>query len=296
MFIVNRLDAAGSAPYESLTFQYARPLLRGLDQAGGTIAVGAEWTEGNMKEAAGLLVINVREAAAEVVSVFVAAKFRRRGIGSALFHRAEAILRGMGIAKLSFVYYSGKAITPALEAFLNRGGWSEPIMDGKVYKTDARIAEASWIRKTAMPAGMRSFYWHELSGEEKDRLAKLEGSLYPAFLSPFKTRLTLEESNSLGLRIRGKTVGWCMTYRIAGDTLLYDSVYIAPEYRLSGVAFMLVAQSVLIQLERNIPNAIFAVNRESPFMRKMLDRWLAPYATGISERNIAYKDLSASGG
>jgi GNAT superfamily N-acetyltransferase len=299
MFIIKRLDATGSIPYESLTFQYARPLLNHLDNSRTGFAIGAEWMEGTSKtEAAGLLVIHCPEGgkSAEVVSLFVKAKFRRRGIATELLRQAETILQEMRCSKLTLIYYSGKAITSAVEAFLHREGWSVPEIEGKVYQTDARIAAASWIRKTGMPSGMQSFYWHEISEEEKARLGKLEGSLYPAFLSPFKSNLPLEESNSLGLRIRGETVGWCMTYRIAKDTLLYDSVYISPEFRLSGCAFMLVAQSISIQLECKIPHAIFAVNHQSPYMGKMLDRWLAPYTTGISERKAAYKDLSAAGG
>ncbi|MBB6673761.1 GNAT family N-acetyltransferase [Cohnella nanjingensis] len=298
MFIVKRLDAAGSTPYASLTFSYARSLLKRLDDSGTGFAVGAEWTEEAGKpEAAGLLVLHCPEDGrdAEVVSLFVAAKFRRRGIATELLRQAEILLQAKRCPKLILVYYSGKAITPALEALLHREGWSEPATEGKVYQTDASIAAASWIRKTAMPGGMESFYWHELRAEERVRLRRLEGHLYPAFLSPFKPNLPLE-SNSLGLRMGGVTVGWCITYRIANDTVLYDSVYITPALRLSGCAFMLVAQSISMQLESRIPRAIFAVNRQSAEMGRMLDRWLAPYATGVSERKTAYKDLGATGG
>jgi GNAT superfamily N-acetyltransferase len=299
MYIVKQLDQAECLPYESLTFQYARPLLYRTDASKTSFAFGAEWLKGTSKsEAVGLLVINYQEGnkAAEVVSMFVKTGFRRRGIGAALLRQAERLLQEMHCVKLIFIYYSGKTITPVLESFLQRDGWSEPVMEGKVYKTDTRIAEASWIRKTGMPRGMRSFYWNEISEDEKVRLRMLEGSLYPEYLSPFKSRLPLEESNSLGLRIHGETVGWCMTYRIAEDTLLYDSVFITPEFRLSGCAFMLIAQSISIQLEGGIPYAMFAVNNQAPFMRKMLDRWFVPYASGISERRAAYKDLNVNGG
>ncbi|QHW32317.1 GNAT family N-acetyltransferase [Paenibacillus rhizovicinus] len=302
MLIVKRLDPAACMPYETLTYHYARSLLYREDGGRTSFAVGAEWTEwseGTSKaKAVGLVVIHFREDGgnAEVVSVFVKAAYRRQGIGTALLREAERILRDMPCERLSFTYYSGKAITPAVEAFLHREGWSEPVSEGKVYQTDKRIADAAWIRKTAMPKGMRSFYWHEIGPEEKARLLEAEGSLYPAFLSPFKSKLPAEESNSLGLRLHGETVGWCMTYRIADDTVLYDSVYVTPELRLSGCAFMLIAQSISIQLERGIPKAIFAVNNEAPFMRKMLDRWLMPYATGVSERRAAYKTIMTTRG
>lgn len=299
MYSVKRLRAAECSPYESLTYRYARPLLYRTDADSSVLVVGAEWTEGERQgEAAGLVVLQCGEAGgtAEVVSVFVKAAFRRRGIGSALLCEAERLLRDMHVGRLAFTYYSGKSITPALEAFLRREGWSEPMPEGKVYKTDARIAEAPWIRKTAMPKGMRSFYWHEIDREEKERLLALEGSLYPAFLSPFKTKLPPENGNSLGLRLRGETVGWCVNYRIAEDTVLYDSVFVTPELRLTGCAFMLVAQSIAIQLEQGIPNAIFAVNRQSPFMRNLLDRWLEPHAKSVAERRTAAKTISAPRG
>ncbi|MFK7692084.1 GNAT family N-acetyltransferase [Paenibacillus sp. HJGM_3] len=299
MFHVSQLDSTTSPAYESLTFQYARPLLQQLNERPTSLALGAEWRDGARKtEAVGLLLLHCPAGSegAEVVSLFVKAPYRRRGIGTALLRLAEGLLQERQRSKLSLIYYSGKPITPAIESFLHREGWSPPETEGKVYTADMRIAEAPWLQKTGMPSGMRSFYWQELPGEEKTRLEKLEGSLYPAYLSPFKAVLPLEKRNSLGLRARGETVGWCITYRIAEDTVLYDSVYIAPEYRLSGCAFMLIAQSISIQLEHRIPRAIFAVNREAPFMRRMLDRWLGPYTTGISERKSAHKDLCVKGG
>ncbi|MCC3372466.1 N-acetyltransferase [Cohnella sp. REN36] len=299
MFTVKRLDAAGSARYAMLTFSYARPLLERLDDPGNCFAVGAEWTEDDgQSAAAGLLVVRGSDdgGEAEVVSLFVVAKFRRRGIATVMLRHAEDLLRERRCPKLGLVYYSGKTATPAVEALLHREGWSAPSVEGKVYQTDARISAASWVRKTGMPGGMETFFWHELREEEKVRLRRLEGHQYPAFLSPFKPNLPPEESNSLGLRLGGVTVGWCITSRIAADTVLYDSVYVTPALRLSGCAFMLVAQSISLQLERRIPRAIFAVNRQSEEMGSMLDRWLAPYATGVSERKMAYKDLSAAGG
>jgi GNAT superfamily N-acetyltransferase len=298
MFHVSQLDTTSCPAYESLTFKYARPLLQQMDERPTCLALGAEWRDGTQRtEAAGLLLLHcpAGSAEAEVISLFVKAKYRRRGIGTALLRLAEGLLQERQRSKLGLIYYSGKPVTPAIESFLHREGWSRPETEGKVYTADMRIAEAPWLRKTGLPGGMRSFYWHELPEEDKSRLEKLEGCLYPGYLSPFKAMLPLEKRNSLGLRARGETVGWCVTYRIAEDTVLYDSVFIAPEYRLSGCAFMLIAQSIAIQLEHRIPRAIFAVNREALFMRQMLDRWLAPYTTGNSERKASYKDLSKRG-
>ncbi|MFC0328659.1 GNAT family N-acetyltransferase [Paenibacillus sepulcri] len=291
---VKQLEAGDAAAYGPLTYQYVLPLLRDSRGHPSYTAIGAEMAEG--AEAAGLIVIYRQPGSgtAEVVSLFVKPNYRRMGIGTALLRQTEELLLRAGATRIRFVYYAGNRIKPAVEAFLQRNNGSPPVLEGKVYTADTRIADAPWLKKIELPQGLQSLLWRDLDSEAKNRLR--EGGGFPRFLSPFKPNLQLEESNSLAMMAGEEISGWCMTYRIAEDTILYDSVYVQEPYRLYGCAFILMAQSVLLQLERQIPFAKFAVNVETPSMLKMLDRRLAPYACRIVEKRAVCITLAHQGG
>jgi len=289
LFAIKQLSSADALRYGSLTFRYVQPRLHRIDENPHIIAFGAESTSSSRP--IGLVVVERQPGIRvyNIISLFVEEEFRRLGLGSTLLKQVESSLQAEHCSTLKMIYYAGKAITPVLESFLHHTGWSPPSLEGKVYKADTRISGAPWLKKIGLPNTMSSFYWRDLCVEERKRLIELEDKLYLPFLSPFKKDLTLEASNSLGLKVEGETVGWCITYRIAEDTILYDSVFVKPEYQLSGCSFILLGQSIALQLEQQIPYAMFAVNESSPYMRKIVDRWLAPYTVQVSEKRLAIK-------
>jgi GNAT superfamily N-acetyltransferase len=199
----------------------------------------------------------------------------------------------LGIERIRFDYYSGKSSTSALEAFLHRNKWSPPSLTAKVYHIDRHIAEAPWLRNHPMPAGITVIHWTQLTSSQESELREQEGVLYPSFLSPFKTIAPLEKSNSVALEAEGRIVGWTITYRLSEDTVLYDAVFVTPQYQLSGLAFMLLSRSVTMQLDAGIPYGMFTVNVSTPFMLSIADRRLRPYAVKVSEKRAVYKILGS---
>jgi GNAT superfamily N-acetyltransferase len=291
MVLLKRLGNEDACRYAALTFKYLVPRLERLDEEDHTIAFGLEMEEGSLKYPAGLIVVqrNLEQNMAEVISLFVAKSYRQLGLGTALIRRMESYLQETDCIRMRVTYYAGKMITPVLESFLHSNGWSPSFVEGKVYKADKRISDAPWLKKIGLPASMSAHFWSEISDTEKSKLRSLENVLYPSFLSPFKTEHVMEKSNSLVLKVKGEIMGWCITYRIAEDTILYDSVFVVPEYHLSGCAFMLMSRTILLQLDQDIPYAMFAVNTDTLSMGKIVDRWLTPYIFHVSEKRASYK-------
>lgn len=194
------------------------------------------------------------------------------------------------MATLSLSYYSDKSSTDTIEALLHKEGWIQPQCESVVFHIHlgSGIAEATWLRERTIPNGLELFLWADQ--EEGQLRQSIEtGELdFPSFLSPFKTFAPLEPSNSFGIQSTQGVQGWSMTYRLDEDTILYDALYIAPEYQQFGLAFQMLGRSIRVQTEAGIPHAMFTVNQSTPIMMKLSRQWLAPYSWKTSEKRSSH--------
>ncbi|GEM_PF-4135118 len=247
-------------------------------------AVGAE-EAGNP---AALAVVEWRSGVERAIvhSLFVAAPYRRRGLASGLMYMIREMCGQRSIHRLQLVYYSGKPGTAALESWLMKQGWTAPRTEAVVYHIDRRIGEAPWLRERALPTGVRLIRWTDIPEEEHRRLAAGALRQVPDFLSPYKTFAALEPMNSLGLMAESGIVGWSIAYRLRQDTILYDAIYVHPDYQHTGLAIALLARGISLHLEHvdRIPCGMCVVNRSTPGMFRLAARWLAPYAARMSDK------------
>lgn len=271
-------------------FKWIMPQLDALHASGRLLMVGAE-AEGCP---AGLAVLELDsdERSAIVHCLFVVEGCRRQGLASGLMKTARQHCSGQKIASIKFAYYSGKAITAAIEAWLRKEGWTEPQLEAVVFHIDSSIAGAGWLRERALPHGLSLLPWNHIDQKDRELLASGGTHAYPAFLSPFKTFAQMEQSNSLGLLSAAGIEGWSITYRIAPDTVLYDAVFIAPQFQQAGLALVMMSKSIKLQLEAGIPYGVFTVNKSTPVMMKLARQWLAPYAWKMSEKRTSYLQLT----
>lgn len=224
-------------------------------------------------------------------SIWVAPARRRMGLANQLMEQIRSNCHKHHIHLLRYAYYSGKSYVPALEAWLKQGGWSNPKCEAAVYHLDHRIARAPWLKERALPQGLHLLPWVDIREELKERLLQSSGEI-PSFLSPFKTFAPLEPLNSLGILSREQIVGWSISYRIQADTILYDALFVRPEYQLSGVSFAMLAKAIIMQLEHGIPYGMFVVRQNTTHMWKLAQKWIAPYAVKVNERRSSYLLLS----
>ncbi|CAH1195494.1 hypothetical protein PAECIP111893_00704 [Paenibacillus plantiphilus] len=239
-----------------------------------------------------VLELDPDERHAIVHCLFIAEGCRRQGLASDLMKTARLHCSKRNIASIKFAYYSGKAITPAIEAWLHKEGWSAPQLEAVIFHIDSSIAGAGWLRDRALPHGLSLLPWNHIDQNDRGLLAAGGTHAYPAFLSPFKTFAQLEQSNSLGLLSATGIEGWSIAYRIAPDTVLYDALFISPQYQQAGLALVMLSKSIQLQLEAGIPLGVFTVNMSTPVMMKLARQWLAPYAWKMSEKRSCYQQIT----
>lgn len=284
MYKCKKLGPPDWSRYSKLMFRWLEPQLPLLESQGRLLALGME--AGPRCEPVGLAVLELdfERAQGWMHVLFIAREHRRRGLATALLHEAMARCRQQQLHTLNCVYYSGKPITPALEAWLGKAGWQEPQLEAIVFHIDRCVAAAPWLRAGGLPAGLRLLPWIDIDQQQRERLADESPQPYPPFLSPFKTFAPLEGSISLAAQSAEGIEGWAMAYRLEAKTVLYDAVYISPRYQQTGIALMMLASSIRRQLATDIPYGMFAVNSDTPAMFRLSRRWIAPYAWKATEK------------
>lgn len=224
---------------------------------------------------------------AHMLSIFVVREHRRRGLATRLMEHMLSFCKQHQIRLIQFVYYTGTESIPVIESWLAGLGCTRPKSEALVFHIDRRIGEAPWVREGSLPAGLRIVPWLEIPETERNRLRDGDGSSYPEHLSPFKTFAPLEPLNSLGLvDAEGRIQGWSISYRLKADVVLYDAIYVAPEYRQSGLAIVLLSRAIRKHLAHvdAIPIGMFAVYPSNQGMYRLANKWLRPYASKTSEK------------
>ncbi|PQP84169.1 hypothetical protein C0Q44_06120 [Paenibacillus sp. PCH8] len=295
MYKIKRLTSDDRLKYQPLMYQWLYLQLeqseRNHPEHTRYVLVGAEVADTPV----GLAVLELREGAtaqhAILQCLFVTKAWRRKGMASSIMEEVRSLCLEKQVQNLGVYYYAGKSSTETIEAWLQHEGWTQPICEAIVFHINSDIARASWLRERPLPNGLELFLWADQPEKELKRSIESTEAIIPDFLSPFKNFAPLEPSNSLGLRSEQGIQGWSMTYRLTDDTILYDAVYIAPEYQQVGLAFHMLARSIRLQLEAGIPYGIFTVNRTTPVMMKLAQQWLAPYSWKTSEKRVSYLSL-----
>ncbi|RXZ82340.1 N-acetyltransferase [Paenibacillaceae bacterium] len=287
MLTIKKLTRTDWKAYSSLMFRWLLPQLDGLEAQNKLLMIGAE-TAG---EPIGLIVMELEREHANVHCLFVAKSSRRQGIAAGMMRAAKAYCLAGGLSFIQFAYYANKSATAAIEAWLHKEGWSTPRVEAVVFHIDSSIASAPWLRDRPLPHRLRMQRWSETGQHERDQLSEGGRLAYPAFLSPFKAFAPLEEASSLCLLSASGIEGWVMAYRVAEHTILYDAVFVAAQYQRFGLAFVMLAKSILLQLEVGIPYGMFTVNASTPDMMKLARQWIAPYACKTNEKKSSFHKL-----
>ncbi len=232
---------------------------------------------------------------ANLLSCFVAAPHRRRGIATRLLAHLEKALAGYGMRHLDLTYRSDWPSLPIVEQFLARHNWLPPKTNLHQYKVNmADLAFAPWLydELAKLPAGFECFPWSDLPAAERTTIQQkqADGGWYPANLDPFQADEYLA-FNGMGLRYQGQVVGWMVTHRSASDAIQYTSLFLAPQHQRQRLGVPLLAATLQRQLESDIPYAIWQVEANNEAMLVFVRRFLQAYLAKESQQLLARKNL-----
>lgn len=266
--ILRIADPDTAAEFAGMTYPAYRSV---LTQDVPALRIGAKRGD----EVVGLALAVPRDPpSAEVLSVYVDPDYRSQGIGTRLMQTLEEGLRQFGAARCSFVYPSGKPITPAVERLLEKAGWpkAEPRMLLFTVEVNPEAIEklkrAPWYTKTTPPGGSSVFPWGELSAEEAATMQAEQAAAewYPEMLSPFADPDNVDPRASLGIRYQGRVVGWFICHRISDHALRYTALYVRPDVAVNGMGFFLLIEAIrrFVQNPEGDTLATFGILAQNP--------------------------------
>lgn len=286
-WVTSIVELRGRNVPQSLMFPSHRPLLEGDPSV---IALGA-LTHTSHQEAGQIvaaLLMRVTGEHVEILSIAVRADGRRRGIGTALLKAGLSAAGRAGAHTAHLVFTTRLPQRAALEGFLAANGFGAPQTRSVFGRTDPRhVWRQPWAQRMIArpPRGAEAFPFAEQSAEERRAAeADLAAGHLPAFVDPYWNAEERVEELSLGLRHKGRIVGWMICHTIAQmpGVVRYSRVFCAKSPAASsGNGPWLIAAA----LDRHVRGKVFATHGTALFdvaatngpMLALYERRLAPH-------------------
>ena len=218
-------------------------------------------------------------------------------IASHLLKALEKILEAQKVAVATFTYTKEDALAPILEKSFVDNRWQGPrlLMIECLFKR-ADFDPPWWYKKMNLEEGFEEFLFKNLtSHEQKDILRRTEQMSIPSHVLPLgREKHLIEYQNSLGLRYKGKVVGWMITHRIAPDVIRYSALYLEDEFAYSGYWLKLLVDALKIQKKMlDATYGMLEINVEQISTRwlKFIERRLFPHTCKIIHKEMFWKSL-----
>jgi lantibiotic modifying enzyme/GNAT superfamily N-acetyltransferase len=298
-FRIARLDPAAAAGFGDMTFPVYRHLL--------TLRPGSRHPEqGDTRpiqplafaalaggERAGLLLLEMPlgdSRPPEVLSLFVAPPFRRRGVGSALVAAAEREIRERGFSELDAVYTTGRPGSAIAEHLLERRGWEAPETRTVLVQIVPRDFLASSLlapaRVAALDPGFEYFSWADLDPAERQELIDSDAR------QPWVTKGLwawkydtegFDRATSLGVRWGGQIVGWVLSQRIDATSVRYLASFLRKDLSRRSRILPLYRESLERGRRDGVELATWVTPMLYPSMIRFIQKWMAPHARLVAE-------------
>lgn len=239
---------------------------------------------------AGLLLLHLPDAssppAAAILSLFVVPGFRRRHIATNLLRHAAAVAGTHQRHQLAIRYSSRLANRPALEAVLNRAGFTEARPSVFRFKAPVTVIDdLRWDRylERARKGRYRSTTWDALSVDQQEAFHQLcRQHKVPDHLQPFPYLAGAFPPLTIACFKGPQPAGWITAHTEPPHSLYFSSGYVFPELQRSGwlVAAIADVRQRFIRLHGigESWNFHYTTDAENLPMRRLIDRYLAPRA------------------
>ena len=243
------------------------------------VTIGAE----SRGQAVGLVVAEADgngPRSGRVHSLVIAPEHRRRGIGRALLEEVQGLLEADGARSLEGRYVPRQGECDGVAPLLDRCGWKSPESCALLARTDyATLSRAPFLRHTALPPEFEVFPWKDLTIADREDMARRqkEQQWYPEFLSPFTFEKEMIPAVSLGLRLRGEVVGWCISHPLSRDVLRCAKLYVRQDLQRRGRGVILLARAFHESPASGFHKFLFDVALENPAMVRFVERRMRPY-------------------
>ncbi len=233
----------------------------------------------------------------ELLSVFVEPKFRGRGVGTRLMERAAQEVDRAGFSRLRAVYNTGTPGGPIVEHLFEKCGWQTPVLRSVTVRfTPEEAMRVPWLDKVSLPPQYEIFPWLQITESERNELRRSheESPWIAEDLLPWDYETeSLEPITSLGLRYKGRIVGWVLNHRIDEETIRYTCSFIRKPLGRMGRILPLFSESLRRLDQAGCTNCTFVTPLFHKGMASFARRWIGPYVSSIQESKGSVKVLRA---
>ena len=239
---------------------------------------------------------------AELLSLFVTAGERGRGVGEALVAAAERELAALGIAEARAVWTAGRPGAEAIERILARRGWSAP--EARTVSARFRPEEMLTLplftprHLAALDPGFEIFPWYDLEAEEIERLraSNAERRWISEGLEPWSygDGQAYDPATSIGARYRGRVVGWVLCERIDGRMVRWTVSFLEKSLSRRGRIVPLYKASLERAVAAGYELCLFVTPVRFPNMVRFIHRWISRRSLFVGETRGSAKRLRTS--
>ncbi len=276
-------DAKAAAQYRVMTFPAYRGLLDFNSADVAPLAIGT--LQNDAPSGLALLVASPSAGAAELLSIFVAPRFRRSGIALELMQRTLAYCKTHCIQNISASYMSGQDSTQALENIFNKTGWTAPQTRMLVVRCSLdSIKSAPWLNRYALPKGYEVLPWAQVTAAEREalRVSNLEKPWIAPDLVPFDVEENYEPVTSVALKVNGAIVGWCLTHAVDG-LLRFTCAFVRKDLQRLGRLLLLWDEVVARMPQAGCSVGMWTIRLSSKGMIAFASKHMQPYSIFFGE-------------
>ncbi len=222
-----------------------------------------------------------------VLTLRVAERYRREGIGTMLLARSEEAARAGNCEFLTALLADDSRESPAAQILAARHGWVRFRMVSSFYKGPFRLIENThWVtRVQPWPEHFEVFPWRDITAEERESLLAKRSDPYHVGpgLDPF-VRESEPARNSVGLRVKGEIAGWAVSWYMNTDppdrTTVYGTrLFVRGDLQRRGYGAMLLAEHIKRAIETGIHYVVFSIAPGNEMMHRLLNKHLRPYVS-----------------
>jgi predicted GNAT family acetyltransferase len=235
------------------------------------------------------------EKTPEMLSLFIKSDLRNQGVGTRLVERLEELIRREGFSVVNTVYTTGRPGTGAVERILEKRQWSAAEARTITLRfSPQQAASTPWFRRVQLLSDYEIFPWTELKVEEREDLKRSQNELgwIAKGLEPWHhDQHGFDPISSLGMRYRGKVVGWVINHRTGPGSVRFTCSFIWKKLGRRGRILPLFSASLERLREAGIDSCTFVTPVCYETMVAFAKKRCAPWASFVGETRGSSKVL-----